>query len=323
MTISRVGIGVLVLAAAAAGAGAAYLATHPTPAAGQASDEPSAGTVVALESQAAARRPEAAAATPPRRQAPANPSRATGTLPAETRWVARTDNGPVESTVPASPPAPAVTAADERPADPEPVRDERGQVPLESARGAEPSVAVSVPDLPGYDELMVPAQSVIGLQIETTVTSERARVEDEVVARVTRDVRVGGRVAIPAGSKAHGLVTLVERGGRLRDRARLAVRFTSIVLADGTRVPIETEAIYREGGSAVRESASKIGGGAIGGAIVGGILGGARGAAIGGAIGAGGGTAAVMAGGRNAATLPSGSPITIRIEGPAYVTVER
>ena len=74
------------------------------------------------------------------------------------------------------------------------------------------------------------------------MSSETARVEDEVIARVTRDVRVGDRVAIPAGAKAHGEVTLVERGARLRERARLGVRFTSIVLADGTRVPIDTEA---------------------------------------------------------------------------------
>ena len=84
------------------------------------------------------------------------------------------------------------------------------------------------------------------------------------------------------GAKAHGEVTLVERGGRLRDRARLGVRFTSIVLADGTRVPLETDTIYREGDAPGGESAAKIGGGAIGGAIIGGILGGAKGAIIGG-----------------------------------------
>ena len=169
----------------------------------------------------------------------------------------------------------------------------------------------------------MPAESVIGLEIDTTVSSETARVEDEVIARVTRDVRVGDRVAIPAGAKAHGEVTLVERGARVRERARLAVRFTSIVLADGTRLPIDTEPIYREGVSVRNENAAKIGGGAIGGAIIGGILGGAKGAAIGGSIGAGAGTAAVAAGGRNAATLPSGAPVTVRIERPVTVTVER
>jgi hypothetical protein len=176
---------------------------------------------------------------------------------------------------------------------------------------------------PLYDELVVAADSVIGLEIESSVTSERARVEDPVAARITRDVRVGDRVAIPAGSRAQGEVTLVEPGGRLRDRARLGVRFTSIVLADGTRLPIETETIYREGEAPGGESAAKIGGGAIGGAIIGGILGGAKGAAIGGAVGAGGGSAAVLAGGRNAATLPSGSPVTVRLEDAVVVTVER
>ena len=176
---------------------------------------------------------------------------------------------------------------------------------------------------PLYDELVVAADSVIGLEIESSLTSERARVEDTVVARVTRDVKVGNRVAIPAGSRANGEVTTVERGGRLKERARLGVRFTSIVLADGTRVPIQTETIVREGDSPTNESAAKIGGGAIGGAIIGGILGGGKGAAIGSIVGAGAGTGAVAAGGRNAATLPSGTPVTVRVHEPVVVTVER
>jgi hypothetical protein len=179
------------------------------------------------------------------------------------------------------------------------------------------------PPAPRFEELVVSADSVIGLEVETALTSERARVEDEVVAHVTRDVRVGDRVAIPAGARAIGEVTLVERGGKVRERARLGIRFTSIVLADGTRVPIESETIYREGDAPGRESTAKIGGGAIGGAIIGGILGGAKGAILGGTAGAGAGTAAVLAGGRNPATLPAGTPVTVRIEKPATVTVEK
>ncbi|MGH9257844.1 MAG: hypothetical protein ACRD3C_25065 [Vicinamibacterales bacterium] len=186
---------------------------------------------------------------------------------------------------------------------------------------AEP-VAAAEPAPPQFVELVVPAESVIGLQMETALTSERARVEDDVLARVTRDVRVDERVAIPSGASVHGHVTLVERGGRLRERARLGIRFTSVVLADGTRIPLETDTIYREGTSPGGESTAKIGGGAIGGAIIGGILGGAKGAMIGGSVGAGAGTAAVYAGGRNAATLPSGTPITVRLVEPASVTVE-
>jgi len=193
---------------------------------------------------------------------------------------------------------------------------------FEPPAAREPDVVAAV-EQPKYEDLVLPAQSVIGIQVERTISSDTAQVEDEVIARVTREVRVGDRVVIPAGARATGFVTLVDKGGRLKDRARLGVRFTSVTLADGTRVPIVTEAIFREGDSPRNESAAKIGGGAIGGAIIGGILGGAKGAAIGGSIGAGAGGAAVYAGGRNAATLPAGSPITVRLEDPATVTVER
>ena len=193
-----------------------------------------------------------------------------------------------------------------------------------AARPADDQVSRSLePAGPQYDELVVSAESVIGLQLESTITTENASVEDEVVARVTRDVRVGDRVAIPAGSRAQGEVMLVEQGGRFKERARLGVRFTSIVLEDGTHLPIETETIFREGDAPGAESAAKIGGGAIGGAIIGGLLGGAKGAAIGSAVGAGAGSGAVLAGGRNPATLSAGAPVTIRLEEPVVVTVER
>ena len=180
------------------------------------------------------------------------------------------------------------------------------------------------PPEPKYLDLVLATNSVIGLQVETPVTTDKARVEDEVIARVTRDVRVGDRVAIPAGSKAQGEVTLVEKGGKLKERARLGVRFTSDRPGrrdDGCQSTTRDDLSRRR--IPDRWSAAKIGGAAIGGAILGGILGGGKGAAIGGAIGAGGGSAAVMAGGRNAATLSSGSPVTVRLEEPATVTVEK
>ena len=139
---------------------------------------------------------------------------------------------------------------------------------------------------------------------------------------VTRDVRVGGRVAIPVGSRVRGEVSLVERGGKVRERARLGLRFTSVTLPDGTRVPIDTDTIFRDGDAPGRESAAKIGGGALGGAIIGGIFGGKRGAVIGATTGAGAGTATVLASGRNPAVFTSGTPVTVRVVQPVTITVE-
>ena len=194
--------------------------------------------------------------------------------------------------------------------------------PLENT-SVERTPVVQEPPRKMFDELVIPADSVIGLQVETAVTTERAKLEDKVAARVTRDVKVRDQVAIPAGARAEGSVTLVERGGRLKDQARLGVRFHTIVLADGTRLPINTETIYREGESPARESAAKIGGGAVGGAVLGAIFGGKKGAVIGSTVGAAGGGVAVAASEPNAATLPAGSTVTVRMGSPATVTVER
>jgi hypothetical protein len=189
--------------------------------------------------------------------------------------------------------------------------------PTEAAAGS------ARPAEPVFDEIVIPASSVIGLELETTVTSERAQVEDRVDARVTRDVYADGRLAIPAGSRVAGAVTMVERGGKVKERARLGVRFHTLVLANGRQVALRTETIYREGESPANESSRKIGGAAVGGAVLGAILGGGKGAIAGATAGAAGGTAAVMAGGRNAATLASGSILTVKLAAPVSFDVER
>jgi hypothetical protein len=252
--------------------------------------------------------PAVAPAAPATRRTPA-PRRPASVTPSRPQTVER----PPARTVP----APGVTVApavEERPAVSAPL-EEPSPVEVEAAAPAEPPAPV-------LEELVVSADSVIGLTLNSAVTTERARVEDEVLARVTRDVKVGDRVAIPEGSTAYGEVTLVERGGKMRERARLGIRFTTVVLADGTRVPIETDTIYREGDSPVPASTAKIGGGAIGGAIIGGILGGTKGAILGGSAGAGAGAAAVLVGGSKPASVPAGEPVTVRILKPVTVTVE-
>jgi hypothetical protein len=235
--------------------------------------------------------------------------------PAPSGTVARQDQPPpLTSSWPSS-------ASSQPPAASQPPLPAENPVAQPEERAQEPPREIEPPQKT-FEELVVAADSVIGLQTETRITSETARVEDRVEARVTRDVKVGDRVAIPAGATALGSVMQVERGGKFKERARLGIRFHTLVLADGTRVPISTETIYRDGDAPGNSSAAKVGGAAVGGAILGAILGGARGAVIGSTAGAGAGTAAVMAGDRHAATLPAGTPMTVRLLSPATVTKE-
>jgi len=178
-----------------------------------------------------------------------------------------------------------------------------------------------VAEQPAFDERTVSAASVIGIRMDTAVSSETAHVEDRVTARVTRDVEIEGRTVIPAGTRLDGTVTLVERGGKMRDRARIGVRFNTLVLGDTDKIGIQTETIFRDGDSPTNEASAKIGASAVIGSILGAVIGGKKGAAIGGATGAAGGTAAVMAGGRNEAAIPAGAPLTVRLTAPVSVLV--
>lgn len=176
---------------------------------------------------------------------------------------------------------------------------------------------------PVFEELTIKADAVIGIRLETAISSETARVEDKVTARVSRDVEVDGRTAIAEGARLEGTVTLVDRGGRFRERARLEVRFHSLVLSDTTRIAIQTDRIFRDGESPTADATSKIGASAVVGSILGAVMGGKRGAAIGGSVGAAGGTAAVMARGTNAALMAAGSLYTVRLTSPVSMLVER
>jgi hypothetical protein len=154
---------------------------------------------------------------------------------------------------------------------------------------------------------------VVGIRIDQALSSATAKLEDRVTASVSRDVTVDGRTVLPAGARLEGNVMLVQPGSKFKGRARLGIRFHTLVLADGLRVPIQTEALYRDGESATESTAAKVGTGAAAGAIVGAVLGGKR----------GGGTAAVMAGDAKEAVLQSGTPLTMRLTAPVTITIER
>jgi hypothetical protein len=260
---------------------------------------------VVLSRPAPAPPPRSAASSDTRRAAPEN-SRARVPVAAP---------GPESSTQPVATPQPTPALP------PEPT-------PAATAAAATAAATVETPPVseapkPRFEEVIVGQDSVVGIQIDRSISSETARIEDRVTAKVTRDVTVDGRTAIAAGTKLEGVVSLVERGGKFRERAQLGIRFNTLILPDGLRVPIQTAAILREGDSPTGEASAKIGGTAVAGAIVGGLIGGKRGAVIGTAAAAAGGTAIVAAGGRNAAVIQSGVPLTVQLTAPVTITIER
>lgn len=341
MVMNRAALGALAVAGIVAIAGGTYLASRFTapvpedPTAATASLPGDSASVPAVtETENSITPAETPSVTAAPAAASAGSARQVTSIEKAPAKVRETKPVPIARTErPAAPSRPAAPPVSAGPAAPAASAPPAASIPADPpvAPAIEPVETTTVENVPAipeppkrmFEDLVVSADSVIGLQIETAVSTERAKVEDLVKARVTRDVKVGERVAISAGSHAEGSVTLVEKGGRLKDRARLGIRFHSIVLSDGTRLAVDTETIYRDGESPARESATKIGASAIGGAVLGAVLGGKKGAAIGGAVGAAGGSAAVMASEPNPATVAAGSTVTVRMSAPVTVTVEK
>jgi hypothetical protein len=166
--------------------------------------------------------------------------------------------------------------------------------------------------------LEIPVGTEIDVRLQNSLTSGTAQVEDRFEATTVADVLVDGRVAIPSGAVARGVVTAVEPGTRTNRTAKMTVSFDQVTV-DGRSYPIRgtvTQAIEGEG---IRGEAGRTAAGAGVGAIIGGILGGFKGALAGILIG-GGGTIAATEG--KEVELPQGSILRVRLDSPVQVDTQ-
>jgi hypothetical protein len=171
---------------------------------------------------------------------------------------------------------------------------------------------------PPRRDVTIPAGTRLSLRLESDVSSARSRVEDGVRAVVQRPVVVRGVTVVPAGSVVNGVITDARRSGRVKGRARVAMRFNALRVGD-TRYSIRTASVARQAPATKGEDAQKIGIGAGAGAIVGAISGGKKGAAIGTGVGAAGGTAAVLATRGKEVSIGRGTVVTTRLVSPLTV----
>jgi hypothetical protein len=176
-----------------------------------------------------------------------------------------------------------------------------GTTGARSTRGASTSSGMSIPVGTEFD-----------VRLQSMLSSRTAQVEDRFEGTTMVDLQEGERVLVPAGSMMRGVVSSVNKAGRLERKGSLTVAFDQITVR-GRTYPIRatvTQALESEG---IRGEAEKIGAGAGIGAIIGGILGGFKGALAGILIG-GGGTIAATEG--KDVELPAGTVLRVRLDTP-------
>lgn len=181
------------------------------------------------------------------------------------------------------------------------------------------------PEEPRPDPVTVSAGTVLEVELLDTISSEHSQVGDTFRARVSGNVRSGGRVAIPSGSEVMGEVTQAVPLRKVGGQAKLAVRFTDLVLPDGTTVPIDASFV-QSGRNETGKDAATIGGGAAAGAILGRILNKGdrgRGGVIGAIIGAAAGTVVASRTPGEPVTFYEGAVVDLKLDDSVRIRPRR
>jgi type IV secretion system protein VirB10 len=166
------------------------------------------------------------------------------------------------------------------------------------------------PQPEGLKVYTVPEGTKVPLQLINSVSTKTAAIGDRVYLQTAFPILSGGRIVIPPGSYVTGTVTQVKRGGRVKGRAELYVRFDSLTLPNGVtrdfRAGVHTldasnpGRVDRTEGKVEGESnkagdAVKVGEAAGWGTMIGGVASrSGKGAGIGAAAGAAAGLVGVM-----------------------------
>ncbi|HEY4710281.1 MAG TPA: hypothetical protein VIH46_08935 [Candidatus Acidoferrales bacterium] len=183
----------------------------------------------------------------------------------------------------------------------------------------------------------VPGGTHIPLVLHNAVSTRSARPGDPVYFETLFPVMIDGHVVIPAGSYMSGEVTEAKRAGRVKGRAELGIKLTTIILPNSYMVDLNavpsnagsggSETVNNEGkvvgdtdkasdaGTVIKSTAA--------GAGIGAIAGSARGAGIGAGIGAAAGLGAVLLSRGPEAELPRGSTIEVVIDRSIFLEADK
>jgi len=166
--------------------------------------------------------------------------------------------------------------------------------------------------------ITIPDNTAMDVTLNTALASDTSRVEQRVDGTLASPVVIDGVTVIPTGSALRGHVTNVDDSDKIKGRAELGFRFTTLTVGSVT-YDIDTKPLGYVAESTKKDDAVKIGVGAAAGAVIGAIAGGKKGAAIGTAVGAGAGTGVVLATDGKEIRLAEGRKLKVSLTNPLTI----
>ena len=171
------------------------------------------------------------------------------------------------------------------------------------------------------ENVMVPDHTLIHVTLDQALATNQTRPGDHFDATVSEPVVVDGKVVIPQGAHADGLVVDARQSGRFVGRARLQLALDSIAV-DGQTYDVRTISHPRIGPDHKKRDFAWIGGGAVGGAMIGALAGGGTGALIGGPVGAAGGATVAIVTGKKDIKLRPETPVRFELADAVTIKVK-
>lgn len=178
------------------------------------------------------------------------------------------------------------------------------------------------PPTPPPQPLVVPAETIVSVVLDQAVGSKASTPGQAFSATVREPIVVDGRLAIPKGARASGIVRNAKPAGRFKGAATLELTLTTVTVRNQD-YHIRTTSPTQSSTGKGKRTAAMVGGGTGGGALIGGVAGGGKGALIGGLIGAAAGTGGAGLTGNRDILLPAETPLTFKLVEPVEIKLER
>lgn len=180
-----------------------------------------------------------------------------------------------------------------------------------------PSVNVAPPP-PAAKKLIIDQGTQITVRLIDPIDSEKNQTGDTFHATLNAPLTSDGEQAVPAGVELVGHLVSVKSAGKFAGQSEVVMQLDSLSSA-GRTYNIQTDQYSKKGSSRGKNTAEKVGGGAVIGSIIGAIAGGGKGAAIGAAAGAGVGGGVQAASKSQQIKLPSETVLNFVLEQPVTV----
>jgi len=178
--------------------------------------------------------------------------------------------------------------------------------------------AAPPPPPPEPQKVTLPSGTSLAIRLVDPITSATAQQGDQFRATLDVPIALDGDVVIPAHYDVEGHVVNAQSSGKFQGRALLELQLDRVKAGDHW-YNIDTDHFKQETGSRGKNTAEKVGAGAVAGAILGGIFGGGKGAAIGSAAGAGAGGGVQAASKKPEIKLSSERVLTFTLQAPVTI----